>query len=190
MATRRATVVGSDHTGSLDPEPAAPARPAVSAKRPDIKVTAAREEQRFVGPIPLAIGFIALAGVLSMALRAHSRAEDANFVSARDGVAQYELGRSENERNYDDPIYEDALASLARVEPGSNSAGAAQTLSDDIKHKRDLFRQRIRKREEVQAEVQQEVVDRDRESIAAHQVSLLTPKKEFPECKEGAGHAH
>src|SRR6185436_17365454 len=85
MATRRAPVVGSDHTGSLDPEPAAPARPAVSAKRPDIKVTAAREEQRFVGPIPLAIGFIALAGVLSMALRAHSRAEDANFVSARDG---------------------------------------------------------------------------------------------------------
>jgi len=190
MAALRVPSTKAVNAGSIDPEITAPERPAGSGKRAEFNVAAAPDARGFGGPVILAVGFIALAGLVGLALRAGGPTEDPNFVRARDSLARYELGRTETERNYDDPLYDGALADLAKVDANSSSVTAAQTLASEITLKREAFRKRIQARETAAATVQQEISDRESESLAAHQMNLLMPKKDFPECKEGPGHAH
>jgi hypothetical protein len=161
------------------------ARPGRPPKRPEIKLSAAREESRWIGPVPLAIGLFALAMILGFAHRYAAKTEDENYAKAKASLDQYELSRTEAERNYDSSLYQDALAALAKVDPGSVSASAAAALAADIQQRTDLFHRRIRAREAAQATAQQVFTDRDKEFLAAHQRDLLTPKKVYPECKEG-----
>lgn len=165
------------------PGRARPTRPARSVKRPEIKLAAAPEESRWVGPLPLAIGLIALAATLGFAHRLGGRAEDENYVRAKESLNQYELGRPESERNYDSSLYQDALAALAKVDHGSISAGPAESLAADIQLKTDAFHRRIRAREAAQSAAQQAFLDRDREFLEAQQRDLLAPVKSYPECK-------
>ena len=165
------------------PGRARPARPARSVKRPEIKLAAAPEESRWVGPLPLAIGLIALAATLGFAHRLGGKVEDENYARAKESLSQYELGRPESERNYDSSLYQDALAALAKVDHGSISAGPADSLAADIQLKTEAFHRRIRAREAAQSVAQQAYLDRDREFLAAQQRDLLTAVKSYPECK-------
>ncbi len=174
--------------------PSTPAGPATKrpVKRPDIKLTAAKEESRFIGPLPLAIAFIAFLAFVGFALRFSGAVDDPNYLRARDSINVYELGRDEADRNYDGPVYEEGLASLAKVKPDSISAGPAAALIADIKLKSDLFHRRVKARSAAEDEMQRIRRERDQSLMAAQQRDLLTPQKEFPECKEEEvrGHAH
>jgi len=167
------------------------ARPARPAKRPDIKLTAARQESRFVGPLPLAIGVIGLLATLGFAFRFGGKVEDPSYLRARSNLNVYELGRPEAEKNYDSSLYADALTDLAKVEPDSISAGPAAALVADIKFKTDEFHRRVRAREATDEAARQARVTRQDEFMDAHERALVMPIKSSPECeKEEHAHAH
>jgi len=166
-------------------------RPPRPEKRPEIKLTAAKEESRFVGPLPLAIGLISLVAMLGFAHRITSKTEDPNYVQATESLSQYENGKAEIEKNYDSSIYADALASLAKVDPESISGDKAAALVADIKFKTDAFHRRIRARDEAAREAQAARDSREAEYLAARERALVMPQTEFPECEEGKdAHAH
>ena len=191
MANPTAPTVPGAAGRPVVPAPAVRTRPARPEKRPEIKLSAAKEESRFIGPLPLAIGVIALAATLGFAHRVSSKIEDPNYVQAKESLGQYELGRTETEKNYDSPIYADALDALAKVDPGSISTDKAAALVADIKFKTDAFHRRINARTEAEKAFQDASIDRNREYLAAYQRDLLTKKKDYPECKEGEGeHEH
>ena len=178
----------------IPPVPGAPARvrperPARPAKRPDIKLTAAREESRFVGPLPLAIGVIGLLATLGFAFRFGGKVEDPSYLRARSNLNVYELGRPEAEKDYDSSLYADALIDLAKVEPDSISAGPAAALVADIKFKTDEFHRRVRAREATDEAARQARVTRQDEFMDAHERALVMPIKSSPEC-EKEEHAH
>jgi hypothetical protein len=177
------------HAGAIDPELPAAQRQDSAAKRPDIKITASRPESRFVGPIPMAIGLVALAAIVGFAIRASGKADDPNFLRAKESLSLYEAGRPEIERNYDSEIYANALADLGRVAPDSISVGPAAELVADIQFRTDAFHRRVRAQEAHNSEILDERRNRDKEFQAAHQRNLLMPRKDFPECKED-GHPH
>jgi len=191
MANTSAPTVPGTASRPVAAAPPVRTRPARPEKRPEIKLSAAKVESRFIGPLPLAIGVIALAATLGFAHRVSSKTEDPNYVQATENLKQYELGRTELERNYDSPIYAEALDDLAKVDPGSLSADKAALLATDIKSRTDLFHRRIAARTEAERAVQDASIDRDREYLRAYQRDLLTQKKVYPECKEGEGeHEH
>ena len=166
-------------------------RPARPEKRPEIKLSAAKEESRFVGPLPLAVGMLALVATLGFAHRLLSKTEDANYVLAAESLRQYEIGKTETEKNYDSSIYTDALASLAKVAPKSISGDKAAALIADINFKTDAFHRRIRERDEAQRALQASRDNRNAAYLAARARDLVMPQKDFPECNEGKGsHAH
>jgi len=185
MATPTAPVAPGAAGRMVAPAPPLRSRPPRPEKRPEIKVSPAKEESRFIGALPLAIGLIALAATLGFAHRVISKTEDPNYVQATETLNQYELGRTELERNYDSPIYAEALGALAKVDPDSISAEKATLLAVDIKSKTDLFHRRIAARAEAEKAIQDSGADRDREFLDAYQRDLLTIKKDYPECKEG-----
>jgi hypothetical protein len=166
-------------------------RPPRPEKRPEIKLSEAKAESRFVGPIPLAVGLIALVATLGVAHRLLSQTEDRNYVLATESLNQYELGRVEAERNYDSSIYADALAHLADVDGSSSSAEKAAALAADIKVRTELFHRRIAARDQAERAKQEQRGERDKQYLAAREKDLVMPQKNFPECKEGSdAHAH
>ena len=176
---------------AVEAAPPVRSRPARPEKRPEIKLSAAKEESRFVGPIPLAIGLISLVAILGFAQRLAVKTEDPHFVLAVESLKQYESETIEAQRNYDSGIYADALASLAKVDPNSISGEKAETLVADIKSRTDAFHRRIRARDEAARALQSAQVDREREYLVAREKALLMPRTEFPECEEKEGaHAH
>jgi hypothetical protein len=175
----------------IAPAPPVRSRPAKPEKRPEIKLSERAEESRFVGPVPLAIALIGLAVTLGFAHRIISKTDDSNFVRARESVNQYELGRPESERNYDSPVYADALADLGKVDPASISAEPARRLTEDINARAELFHRRIAARAEAEKSIVQERIDREKAFDAGRQAALLSQRKTYPECVEGkGGHAH
>jgi hypothetical protein len=167
------------------PAPQVRTRPARPAKRPEIKLSERPVESRWVGPLPLAIGLIALAVILGFAHRIISRTEDPHYVQAVGDLRQYETGRTAIELNYDAPVYANALSDLAKVDPGSISVEKAAALADDIKAKTELFHRRIAAQAEEQQAIQQANIDREKEYLDAYQRDLLSIKKDYPECNEG-----
>lgn len=183
-------------TPTTESRPVAPAppvrtRPARPEKRPEIKLSPAKEESRFVGPIPIAIGVFVLAVTLGFAHRVSSKTDDPNYLHATESLNQYELGLTELQRNYDSSIYAEALDALAKVDPESISADKASALAADINARTELFHRRIAARTEAERAIQNSLADRDREYLATRQRDLLMPRKDFPECKEEeGGHEH
>jgi len=182
------------HIGRIIPEAAPRLRERrwPRGKRPEIKLSERQEESRFVGALPLGIGLIALAATLGFAHLVRSRTDDPNYLKAKDSLFQYESGLSEIEKNYDSPIYGEALALLAKVDSGSISAEKAEALSADITFKTDAFHRRIQARTEAELATQNALLVRDQEYLANRERSLTMPqKKKWPECNEGKdGHAH
>ena len=177
--------------GPVVPAPPVRKRPARPEKRPEIKLSAAKVESRFIGPVPFAIGVIALAATLGFAHRVSSKTEDPNYVRATENIKQYEFGRPELERNYDSEIYAEALDALAKVEPGSISAEKATLLVAEINSRTDLFHRRVAARTATERALEAANINRDREFMAAYQRDLLAQKRDYPECKEGDGkHEH
>jgi len=152
--------------------------------RSNIKLTAAREEDRFVGPLPLAIGVLALLATLSYAVRFGGKVEDPNYLSARGRLNVYELGRNELEKDYDSPIYDEVLAALAKVQPDSSSAGPAAALVADIRRKADVFHRRVKARTAAEAVAQRAHLDRESAFLEAQQRDLVMPKTDYPECEQ------
>jgi hypothetical protein len=178
------------NAGSIDPDVSVEAPKARPGKRPAFKVARAQGESRFVGPLVVAIGLVVAAAGAAFALRSVDSTEDPNYVRARESVAVYEGTRPEVERNYDSSVYTEALQSLAKVKPGSASAGPAAELATDLDARVAAFHRRIAKREEAEQEVRQAHDNREQEYRAARQRDLVTPRKDFPECREGGAHAH
>jgi hypothetical protein len=175
----------------VEPAPPVRTRPPRPEKRPEIKLSAAKEESRFVGPLPLAIGLIALVAILGFAHRLASETEDPHYVQAAESLSQYEMGKAETEKNYDSSIYADALASLAKVDPKSISGDKAAALVADIQFKTDAFHRRIRARDEAARALQAARDNRDAAYLAARNRDILMPQKKFPECNEGKdAHVH
>ncbi len=183
-------------TPTTESRPVAPAppirtRPARPEKRPEIKLSPAKTESRFVGPIPIAIGVFVLAVTLGFAHRVSSKTDDPNYLHATESLNQYELGRTELQRNYDSSIYAEALDALAKVDPESISADKASALIADINARTELFHRRIAARTAAERAIQDSHGDRDREYLAARQRDLLMPRKDYKECEEGdGGHEH
>lgn len=169
----------------VEPAPPVRTRPERPEKRPEIKLTPAKQESRFVGPLPIAIGLISIVAMLGFAQRLTSKVEDPHFVQATAALNEYELGKSETERNYDSSVYTDALASLAKVDPNSISSEKAAALVSDIQIRTDAFHRRIKARDEAARALQEASDNRDREYLAAREKALVMPQKNFPECKEG-----
>jgi hypothetical protein len=166
-------------------------RPPRPEKRPEIKLSEAKVESRFIGPLPLALGAIALAATLGLAHRVSSKTEDPNYLMATESVNQYELGLPEPERNYDSPIYAEALDSLAKVDPDSISVEKAGLLATDIKSRVELFHRRIAARTQAELTIQNSRSEIDKEFMRAYQRDLLMQKKSYPECHEGEqAHEH
>lgn len=191
MATSTTPTALGPVSRQVAPAPPIRTRPARPEKRPEIKLSPAKEESRFVGPIPIAIGVFVLAVTLGFAHRVSSKTDDPNYRHATESLNQYEFERTELERNYDSAIYVEALDALAKVDPGSISADKASALTADINARTELFHRRIAARTEAEQAIQNSRADHDREYLATRQRDLLMPRKDFPECKEGeGGHEH
>lgn len=176
---------------TVEPAPPVRTRPARPEQRPEIKLSPSKEESRFVGPIPIAIGMFALAVTLGFAHRVISKADDPNYLQAMENLNQYELGLTELKRNYDAPVYIEVLDALAKVEPDSISADKASGLTADINARTELFHRRIAARTEAELALQNSLANRDGEYLAARERDLLMPRKSYQECEEGEGkHEH
>lgn len=178
------------NAGSIDPEVSVDDPKTRPGKRPAFKVARAHPESRSVGPLVLAIGLVVAGAGAAFALRSVDSAEDPNYLRARESVAVYESTRPEVERNYDSSVYTEAFYSLAKVKPGSASAGPATELAADLEARVAAFHRRITKREEAEQQVRQAHEEREQEYRAARQRDIVIPRTDFPECREGDAHAH
>ena len=141
----------------------------------------------------------ALAGVLlaacavAFALSFGEEGPDPNYVRARDSVEAYERGRELIDRDFDNPVYQDALKLLAMVRATSISAEAAAQLATDIRRRIDEFHARVQAEQDRIAGEARKRRERQKAFFAAQRRERLLPRVEFPECEheeKGDGHKH
>ncbi len=170
-----------------------PPRPGSAVRPQGQRGYSARPGGESGGPgLKLAVAGTLLAmAALGYSFWAREPEQDPNFVRARDAVATYELGKDEDARNYDDPVYPEALTTLARVAPDSISAQPAEQLAVRIRQSVDLFHQRLKAGRDDMAERERKVKMRFEADMMANTRARLTPDNGSPECKdEEEGHAH
>ena len=90
------------------------------------------------------VGLLGAVGALAFVLSRGEEAPDPHYVRARDSVAAYELGKETDGRDYDHPVYQEALQELALVSPGSVSAAPAERLAGEIRQKIEAFHARMK----------------------------------------------
>jgi hypothetical protein len=108
---------------------------------------------------------------------------DPNYVRARDAVLTYEIGKDEGALNFDDPVYPEALQTLARVAPESISAPPAEQLVARIRQSMDAFHLRLKARQEGQVAQEEKLQKRFQAEMMAGTQARLTPHLR-PECIE------
>jgi hypothetical protein len=96
----------------------------------------------------------------AQAVWTHSSGPDPNLDRARRLVAAYERSRDEAARNYDHPVYREALATLDRVDPESPSADTADRMRARLTSRIRAFRTRQQSRDRLLAEQQRQRVSR------------------------------
>ncbi len=139
------------------------------------------------------VGVLLAACAVAFALSFGEEGPDPDYVRARDRVEAYERGRELIERDFDNPVYEDALTLLAKVSPSSISAEAAAQLATDIRRRIDEFHARVQAEQNRMAEEARKRRKRQKVFFAAQRRERLLPRAEFPECEheeEGDGHNH
>jgi hypothetical protein len=139
--------------------------------------------------IPTVVIVLAVCAAM-LAFSSREEAPDPNYVRARDSVAAYELGRELADRNYNEPVYREALEALARVSPDSVSAEPAAHLARAIRQRTDEFHARLRADEERRLRDARLRRERD-EAQARRQLRDRARRwEETPECSEGEEDEH
>ncbi len=123
------------------------------------------------------------AGVLAFAALRAAHGPDPHFAKAQRIIADYELGREENVRDYEDPAYQQALTELGLVAADSTSADPAGRLAADIRRWIDEQRARVAARESEFAKIRERNRARNQEMARRQEVAVPIPKH-TPECEE------
>lgn len=132
--------------------------------------------------IPFVGGLVAIAGMVAVVFALNIEKDDPHFVKARDSVRGYEYGKSEDRRNYSQPLYQEALDELARVGSTSISIDPANELANEIRLGIDRFNAR---QDDRQRTVKSATTQREKRSQA---ISLgierqrVMQQKVYPEC--------
>ncbi len=141
----------------------------------------------------LAVGLslaLAVAGGLGAWMTLGPSAADPHYLTARRLVDTYERGRTPEGRNYNHPVYAQALAELEQVDPSSGSADDAATLAGLIRDGMSAFAKRMQQREAQFAAQREKKREADERVFQAREHALLNPVTSYPECEEGSGHSH
>jgi hypothetical protein len=156
-----------------------PARPAAAAPA----TTSARSSRA-----PFTAGALLVLLGAAFAVVGGRGGPDPHLVRAREIVARYERGKTEEARDYAAAPYHAALAELDLVPRSSRSAREAQAFAADLRGRMD--RQAARAREQsVRIEKRQEAQQRrDEEFFRAERMQSLVPPP--PECATEGGHDH
>ncbi len=160
----------------------APARPAVMA--PPGRGSSA-------GSGRLWLSLIALVGVVAAAafLVPTTAREDAHFAAAKAILSQYEQSRPKLERNYNNPIYGEALAHLDQVGKKSPSWNDAQSLAANLRGKIEEFLRRSTQSSQETAARSKELDARNKAFFDAQHRAALQPVPTYAECEHEGGKA-
>jgi hypothetical protein len=109
---------------------------------------------------------------------------DSHYVQARTMVSDYERGKSVEQRNYGNSVYQTALGELALVDPDSKSAVPARQLEEEIRDGiRDFESRQALSRERLQ--LNREEHQRVKAQIQANTArERANPQTYYPECED------
>ncbi len=170
--------------------PAGPGRPGAGEQAPDIQMSAGGPRKG--ARLWFAGGFLALAGLVAYAVSLDLSKPDPHYVAAEKAVRSYEQGKPVEQRNYAQPLYQEALDELALVDPDSISADQARALAEEIRLGIHDLEARNASRDESNRRFADKVKRRRKEVLEASTRDRMNPQTTFPECEheEGDGHDH
>ena len=160
-------------------EPIRAPRPRPSRPAPATPPVEAREG---IGKLPIVVLLLVVAGAVAFALARHRREADPHLVRARKLVAAYEDGRAPDARDYEHPVYAQALAELERVDPGSVSAAEATSLAGTLRAGAEAQSARALASREAVAARQARAQDRDDRTLEMQRRNRVLADAAFAHC--------
>ena len=167
---------------------APPCRP---RRRRPAKYTTAKPPADTAAKRWVALSLVVMAGLIAFVIWSSEEQPDPHYVKGLQLVDDYEVGKTDEARNYTHPAYAQALEELRLVDAGSISAAPAKELAEDIELRMRRFSERLAALAKDRARKKELNRKRNYDNLQARTRSRLSPQTEYPECEhEEKGQAH
>jgi hypothetical protein len=151
-------------------------------KRPKAEFKLSEQSHKDKSTLWVVLGLVAGVVLAGYAAMAWARQPDPHFLMANKLVHDYEIGRAVASRNYNNPIYKQAIGELDLVDPDSISAEPAAELRNEIEQGIGTFLTRTQTRRQDSDKSIEKRRLREANNHKSHRRHVVIPEKDYEEC--------